>query len=168
VQILKIFGRNAFRTGTIIASRESIAKAEEVFRTEFSNMVDVEGLDCFITFQPFPKSFIEAGSQNGGNVMGLSPGKAPYSVVSQSVSWSKKEDDARIQAAQIAVGDAYMGWARQQGLASDFLYLNDADGSQNVFAGYGEENLEFLREVKDKYDPMGVFTRLMPGGFKVQ
>jgi hypothetical protein len=154
-------------TNSIIASRESIAKVYEVFHAEFAQLADIEGLLTFLTFQPVPKSFVRAGRKNGGNIMGISPRKAPYSWISQSVTWTKEEDDARVKAAQAAASNTYMTWAQKHGLADDFLYLNDAEESQDVFAGYGEENREFLRAVRDKYDPTGVFTHLMPGGYKV-
>ena len=34
-------------------------------------------------------------------------------------------------------------------------------------AGYGEENVEILQKVSRKYDPEGVFQRLVSGGFKL-
>ncbi len=49
----------------------------------------------------------------------------------------------------------------------DFVYMNYADGSQDVLAGYGAENLEFMRRVAARYDPRQVFQKLCPGGFKL-
>lgn len=49
----------------------------------------------------------------------------------------------------------------------DFLYLNFAGGFQNPLASYGNESLDFMRNVATKYDPTGVFQRLVPGGFKL-
>jgi hypothetical protein len=48
------------------------------------------------------------------------------------------------------------------------VYLNYADVSQDVFAGYGKKNRQQLRAIMQKWDPEGVFgARLQPGGFKV-
>lgn len=49
----------------------------------------------------------------------------------------------------------------------DFLYLNFAGGFQNPLASYGNESLDFMQRVATKYDPTGVFQRLVPGGFKL-
>lgn len=48
-----------------------------------------------------------------------------------------------------------------------FLYLNFAGGFQNPLASYGDESLEFMKGVAQKYDPTGVFQTLVPGGFKL-
>jgi hypothetical protein len=48
-----------------------------------------------------------------------------------------------------------------------YLYLNDADPDQPVFEGYPVENVRRLQLIRDKYDPLMIFTNLMPGGFKV-
>jgi hypothetical protein len=47
------------------------------------------------------------------------------------------------------------------------VYLNYADGTQDPIGSYGEENERKIREVAAKYDPLGAFQKLCPGGFKV-
>ena len=37
---------------------------------------------------------------------------------------------------------------------------------EKVIEAYGEENNNFLRRVKEDYDPVGTFTNLVSGGFK--
>jgi hypothetical protein len=48
-----------------------------------------------------------------------------------------------------------------------YIYLNYADASQDVFAGYGEENRERLRGIQKQWDPEGVWSKMQPGGFKI-
>jgi uncharacterized membrane-anchored protein YhcB (DUF1043 family) len=57
--------------------------------------------------------------------------------------------------------------AKDMGLDHKYIYQNYANASQDVFAGYGEENAKKLRNIQDKYDPEGVFSKLQPGYFKV-
>lgn len=57
--------------------------------------------------------------------------------------------------------------ARDMGLLHKFQYINYADPSQEPIAGYGRENVEFLRQVSRRYDPDGVWQRQVPGGFKL-
>lgn len=52
-------------------------------------------------------------------------------------------------------------------MISPWIYLNDADKGQDVFAGYPAENVQALQRIRSKYDPDRVFTDLMPGGWKV-
>lgn len=57
--------------------------------------------------------------------------------------------------------------AKKLGTNDDFVYLNFAGGFQNPLQSYGSESLEFMRSVAQKYDPSGVFQKLVPGGFKL-
>lgn len=60
-----------------------------------------------------------------------------------------------------------IAYAKSQGLSNEFVYLNYALPSQDPIAGYGEGNVRHLREMSRRYDPEGVFQRLVPGGFKL-
>ncbi len=55
----------------------------------------------------------------------------------------------------------------KMGTSHPFLYLNFALSTQNPFCSYGKANVAFLRSMAKKYDPAGVFQRLVPGGFKI-
>lgn len=57
--------------------------------------------------------------------------------------------------------------ARKLGTSEEFLYLNFAGGFQNPLQSYGSASLAFMRGVAAKYDPTGVFQKLVPGGFKL-
>jgi len=57
--------------------------------------------------------------------------------------------------------------SKHMGLHHRYIYQNYADGAQDVFAGYGEENRGRLRAIQKKYDSEGVFSKLQPGYFKV-
>ncbi|ETS83949.1 hypothetical protein PFICI_05825 [Pestalotiopsis fici W106-1] len=46
-------------------------------------------------------------------------------------------------------------------------YLNYAYRTQEPISGYGVENVKWLREAAQKYDPKGVFQRLRSSGFKI-
>jgi hypothetical protein len=47
------------------------------------------------------------------------------------------------------------------------LYLNYADKDQDPLTGYGADQVAFMKDVASKYDPNGVYQRLLPGGFKI-
>ena len=52
-------------------------------------------------------------------------------------------------------------------LSSEFIYMGDAGDFQDPFAGFPLENVQRMRKIRDAYDPLGVFTRLNWGGFKL-
>jgi hypothetical protein len=53
------------------------------------------------------------------------------------------------------------------GQKAPYLYLNDADAGQEVFQNYGPGSLARLHKVRSRYDPDLIFTRLVPGGWKL-
>jgi hypothetical protein len=56
---------------------------------------------------------------------------------------------------------------RQEGVYHRYKYLNFAAWFQDPLGGYGKEQKRRLRDMARKYDPMGVFQKQMPGGFKL-
>jgi hypothetical protein len=52
--------------------------------------------------------------------------------------------------------------ANRLGLTEKYLYMNYAWIQQDVFSGYGKDNVNKLTKVHKKYDPVGVFTMPQP------
>jgi len=48
-----------------------------------------------------------------------------------------------------------------------YIYLNYAGEKQDPLAGYGKANVAKMTALSKKYDPKGVFQKLVPGGFKI-
>lgn len=48
-----------------------------------------------------------------------------------------------------------------------YRYLNYAWDDQDPIASYGRESVQKLQLAKKRYDPDGVFTHLVRGGFKI-
>ncbi|KAH7355632.1 hypothetical protein BKA66DRAFT_446467 [Pyrenochaeta sp. MPI-SDFR-AT-0127] len=57
--------------------------------------------------------------------------------------------------------------AKADGVDDEHLYLNYAGSWQNVFAGYGRENLKNMRRVAKYYDKSEMFQKQVKGGFKL-
>ena len=57
--------------------------------------------------------------------------------------------------------------AADMDLLHNFVYLDYANQVQDPIQSYGPENVARLRAAARKYDPRGVFQRLVPGGFKL-
>jgi hypothetical protein len=56
---------------------------------------------------------------------------------------------------------------QNKGLSSEFIYMGDAGEFQDPFPGFPLKNVQRMREIRDAYDPLGTFTRLNWGGFKL-
>ncbi|KAI5806403.1 hypothetical protein DFH27DRAFT_341880 [Peziza echinospora] len=125
-----------------------------------------------VAIQPVPSSALRAGARNGGNAFGIKADEN-YIWYCLSASWLEDADGPAINAWIEDVGGKISAGARERGFVRgngrEFLYLNDAQGGQDVFAGYGAAEVERLKTVREKYDAGGrVFGKsgLSKGGFK--
>lgn len=54
---------------------------------------------------------------------------------------------------------------QELGLHHRYIFQNNAAKHQNIFEGYGTQNLERLRKVRDEVESEAVFEKLVPGHF---
>lgn len=73
------------------------------------------------------------------------------------------DDNARQGLDDLREGMCKLARDREQHL--DFLFMNDAESSQNVLGSYGKKSLEALRETAAKYDPNEFFQKYQRAGF---
>lgn len=92
-----------------------------------------------LDWQPIGSLWLSASASNGvrGNPLGLEEGDGTYIAWAEVIEWFDNSDDvfvnAWIQNITTAINDA----AKAAGLFDPFLYMGDAAGFQDVFAGYG-------------------------------
>ena len=87
-------------------------------------------------------------------------------VVLISPLWPNSTVEPDVRAAAQTILHEWESLARQNGLLQQFQYLNYAAPFQDPVQSYGVENLELLRQVGKKYDPMHVMQNRV-GGFKL-
>lgn len=97
----------------------------------------------------------------------LIPCSPPVPVLLFSWTWASAADDKFTLGAIENIYSRSVAAAKQMGLYNAYVYLNDAGPEQAVLRGYGAGNLQRLRDISKKYDPEGVFQKLLPGGFKL-
>ncbi|KAH7089830.1 FAD binding domain-containing protein [Paraphoma chrysanthemicola] len=120
-----------------------------------------------VAIQPLSAEFIRQGYLKGGNPQGIDLSRAPYLITELNLAWVSKADDAYMYQFVADYTAKVNDLLARAGLGAQYLYLNDADEGQRVFESYGKENLERLKSVREKYDPLRVYSELMPGGWKV-
>lgn len=157
--------RQKFRVVPIKATKE----AARIVHDNFFNTLAANGLanraPGFFTGLAFNAVTPTMARQSAGLPQNI-PDEAAF-WVEQSVSWSDAANDAEIEEWLVSADAAMDEELAKINGTNRYLYLNDADKGQDVFASYGKESVDRLKEIRAKYDPNKVYTELMPGGFKV-
>jgi hypothetical protein len=159
--------RETYWTATFQATREMAQVLFDIAMEEMKKLEDVEAVVPAMVFQALTTDVISKFSKNGGNCLGFEDTEGPLFLMNFAVWWSNESDDELVLSTAKSLIDRSIEKAKEIGAYHRYLYQNYADISQDVFAGYGEENLKRLREISAKYDPEQVFQKLQPGYFKL-
>lgn len=133
-----------------------------------SNLVQLQSLtagSAAFGLQPISISAIEAGIQRGGNALGLTPVNQTW--FHNDAGWWFANDDTKARDTIKSITAEIETATKAEDSYLPYLFMNDASESQDVIAHYGAENVGKLKAVQAKYDPKGVFQKLVPGGFKL-
>lgn len=128
---------------------------------------NISGYLPTLAFQPISLNIIEQMQKNGGNALGITNVDGPLVIQNMDWGWDNEADDEVVLGTMKRFQDRCNETATAMGLGSRYVYLNYAALDEPVYAGYGDENLERLKIVKQKYDPENVFGRMWPGYFKL-
>ena len=128
----------------------------------------ISGIIPTIVMQPTFSS--QQRSIRGGNALGLAQNEPKaMNLALLPWTWDNASDDEFMYATIRAAVEQGEAWAKELGVYHPFVYANYAGPWQDVWGGYGEENVKGLRELQRRYDPAEVFVKggLCGGGFKL-
>ena len=159
--------RYMFATATFVASEAMFRAAFDAWDKSLDDKLRaVRGLVWSLSFDPVPRSMYQPGA--AANVLGLGDRHGKTLVVCLiSPVWEDEADDKRVRAAARKLVEAIEAAAKKLKVYDPFLYLNYAADWQEPVSSYGKANVGKLQELRARVDPRGVFTRLVPGGFKI-
>jgi hypothetical protein len=121
-----------------------------------------------LLFQPlWHASRAKSFAATGGNALGLENSKDDIIIVLVATGWSNPSDDQAVQAKLKDFLAAATQKAKEMGVYSPYIYANYAAGFQDVIGGYGEKSRAELIATSKKYDPIQLFQKQVPGGFKL-
>ncbi|KAK6343555.1 hypothetical protein TWF730_011145 [Orbilia blumenaviensis] len=129
----------------------STLRAKSGFMTEFA-------------FQPVGSKWLASSAARGGNSMGIT---RPFVVVWVQPRWDLAVDDAEMVAYTDRVISRCEQAAKTANKFSKFKYLNYGGRNQEIITHYGAPSVLRMQINKLRYDPLNVFGRLVPGGFKI-
>ncbi|KAF8460077.1 hypothetical protein BDZ91DRAFT_700669 [Kalaharituber pfeilii] len=166
--------RRVFRVQSSLATIEA---AKHVHRTFYGLTPKLASTvtslaSAGIAFQPIPASTIAARKATGGNTFGIKSGENFFWYI-MSVNWDDEKDDKAVNAWIEEVGLKMKAGFKSLGITGndgrEFLYMNDGQGSQDIYGGYGSAEITTMKSIREKYDKHGkVFGKqgLCKGGFK--
>ncbi|KAG9239563.1 FAD binding domain-containing protein [Amylocarpus encephaloides] len=149
------------------ATREAMDVVHETFFDGViaHNLTGLSGFFVGLAWNSITTEFIAKSNSGIGCPQGIP--EEPVFWVEEALTWGDAADDAKIEAFVQVVNANITAQLTAMDASPAYIYLNDADGDQDVFGGYPPENVQCLKSIRDKYDPLKIFTNLMPGGFKV-
>ena len=100
-------------------------------------------------------------------MLGLHAADGPLVSVLLLSYWEKKTDDAAVIAFMEGSLKNMRADAAARGTIVPYICMNYAFTGQDVISSYGPANKAKLRAASEKYDPVGLFQKGFPGGFKL-
>ncbi|OAG04488.1 FAD-binding domain-containing protein [Paraphaeosphaeria sporulosa] len=154
-----------FSTGTYGVSAELLDSIFDICNETLYDFNVTGSLQWIVTFEPFPAVFAAQGAHD--NILGTIPEVGDGMILLFSASWSDAAASSLVHAKNKEVLRKINAAAKHMGLLRSFVYANYAGTFQKPISSYGTQNSAFLCRVALKYDPLAVFQRQLPGGFKL-
>lgn len=155
-----------YDTITVRSDAVYFEQARELFDIVFSPLFNTSTVVVTaLSWQPVTKPMLAPGC--GMNSLGLCPSDGNLVIMNWNIAWLNSTGDEAVKKAADVFLQQARDLGRERGVLDEYVYLNYAQQEQNPIASYGEENVKFLRNVSRRYDPEGVFQKLVPGGFKL-
>lgn len=157
---------------TFLNERHNLEYAADLHAELVKSLSASIGSENFLTamfFQPLPTYIAEIGQKKGGNVLGLDriPGNAILWVFSAAIANGDAAAVSTAQAELTALAAKMKQYTEEHASGADWVYSNYADLSQDPLGSYGPEQVAFMKDVAERYDPEGFWQHRVPGGFKL-
>ncbi|KAL1792959.1 hypothetical protein ACET3X_009466 [Alternaria dauci] len=132
---------------------------------EVAQLKALTGGTLVLGFQPISSSLVQAGLERGGNILGHSNVNQTWLVL--DIGWWRQEDDAIAHSATRALLQKIEKVTKSSAAYVRYIFMNDASWDQAVVNSYGTNNVRYMRQVRERYDPSHTFYDLVSGGFKL-
>ncbi|KAI9785107.1 MAG: hypothetical protein M1816_000518 [Peltula sp. TS41687] len=153
------------RVYTIKADRKEFGYVWYRFLTWARSIGNVDGFNILHCNMPMTPHMMETGVEKGGNSLGLAGTKDNLSVLYFGITMKTRNDNV-VNSFRSLFTDLE-SHSQAQSLQHPYIMWNYAGIGQDVIRSYGKRSTDFMRSVRARYDPTGVFQRLVTGGFKL-
>lgn len=159
--------RNLFSTLSFANDADLISEVYNISQQLLEPVKTAKGLAWITMFQPIPSIITQHSEARGGNVLGLNRAQGNQVLFLFFVQWTDAADDQALQNAASTYMEKVTELTQRQGKSNEWIYLNYALQNQDPLGSYGKANLDKITAAAKKYDPNGVFQKLVPGGYKI-
>lgn len=152
-------------TTTFVPTEAMIRETYAAFDASLAAVKQLTGITWVVNLEPLPPQLYARGAAD--NCMGLAGRSGSLVVCLLCPAWPEADQDNQVYAAARALIDDIEARAKRLDVYDPYIYMGYAAPWQDVVASYGAESVAELRELRARVDPRSVFTRMVPGGFKV-
>jgi hypothetical protein len=159
--------RQEFATTTVKNDRGTLTAVHNAYHDAIATIRkhNIREMSWTLVLQPLLPEWMRKGDSNA---LGFdSCTDEPLVNVSFTVNWAEAEADEKVQAITRGAIEQIDAFAAEHGTEHHYRYINYCGHWQAPFDGYGQGNLELLKQASSKYDPEGLFQRGCVGGFKL-
>ncbi|KAI1177088.1 putative oxidoreductase [Nemania sp. FL0916] len=158
--------RYDWSTITLVPTEALLDAAYTCFNASVADIQSVPNITWSFTLEPVPPALYSRHANS--NSLGLGNRNQTLIVVLLEASWINAADDKKVTTAARKLFSTVKEAAQGLNSWDPYVYLNYAGSWQDPIATYGPQNLAQLRGVANDVDPHRVFTKQVPGGFKLR
>lgn len=152
------------------AFRNDVKTLKDVFavwNASTASVASVEGISWSLTLAAISRAVQDATDAQGRNIMGLDVPREGIVLTMLSATFADASGWDTVDAAATGLLEDIIATTKANGKFHPWIDLNHAAPEQDVFRSYGEKNYRHLEWAAGKFDPKGVFQRLLTGPFKL-
>ncbi|KAI1173439.1 putative oxidoreductase [Nemania sp. FL0916] len=154
-------------TVTFEPTEAMIRETYAAFNASLPLVKNITGISWALNLEPLPPQIYTRGGADT-NALGLTNEHGRSLVVCLiSPSWANGAQNEQVYAAARSLLDDISARAKKLGVFDPYIYLNYAAPWQPVIESYGADNVKKLQKLRARVDPHHVFTKKVPGGFKI-
>ena len=121
-----------------------------------------------VEYQAQPRIIDEISQRKGGNVLGLHRIRENLLQFLVLVDWVDPSKDQVIQDLINEILTRVTAYTKSvSGGFADFQYAGTTNNDQDPLGSYGQDSIDYLKQISKRYDPTQVFQTLVPGGYKL-
>jgi len=157
--------RQLLTTTTIKNDLKTLAAVHAAFREAIGLCRKVKGLNWTLVLQPLLPDWVRKGDPNPLGLDGYTEGALVNAHF--AVNWQDIQDDELVKSTARRGIVQIEAFAVANHTSHRYRFMNYCAEWQRPFEGYGDENLQFLRGVSQRYDPNSFFQKGCVGAFKL-